>query len=102
MCVRVCALTAEGIARVYYHGVFHQHKALVMELLGPSLEALFVRCRRFTIKTIAMIAIQLVSNQSDCLSLYRRHICSQKIGLEALSVRDNYNLKSHKYVCITT
>jgi len=53
---------AEGIPRVYYHGVHQQHAALVMELLGPSLEDLFARCQRhFTVKTIAMIAIQLVS-----------------------------------------
>jgi len=53
---------AEGVPRVYYHGVHQQHAALVMELLGPSLEDLFARCQRhFTVKTIAMIAIQLVS-----------------------------------------
>jgi len=54
---------AEGIARIYYHGMYQQHSALVMELLGPSLEVLFMKCqRRFTLKTITMIALQLVSS----------------------------------------
>jgi len=54
---------AEGIARIYYNGTYQQHAGLVMELLGPSLEVLFVKChRQFTVKTITMIAIQLVSS----------------------------------------
>jgi len=50
-------LTIAGIPLIHWFGVEGDYNAMVMDLLGPSLEDLFNYCKRkFTIKTTMMLA----------------------------------------------
>eukprot|EP00099_Drosophila_melanogaster_P017756 NP_608697.1 uncharacterized protein Dmel_CG9962 [Drosophila melanogaster] len=50
-----------GIPMTYQFFSNRRHDVLVMELLGPSLETLFTMCnRRFSMKTVLMLADQMV------------------------------------------
>lgn len=54
--------TLVGIPKAYYFGQEGLHSILVIDLLGPSLEDLFDLCgRTFSVKTVAMLAIQMIS-----------------------------------------
>jgi casein kinase 1 len=54
-------LGAVGVPNVYYFGQEGLHNILVIDLLGSSLEDLFDMCnRKFTVKTAAMLAKQMV------------------------------------------
>ena len=61
LCVQVMQ-GGVGIPLVKYYGVEHDYNVMVMELLGPSLEDLFNFCsRRFSLKTVLLLADQLIS-----------------------------------------
>jgi casein kinase 1, delta len=50
-----------GIANIKWCGIDGDENILVIDLLGPSLEDLFVYCgRRFSLKTVLMLADQMV------------------------------------------
>uniref|UniRef100_A0A672H466 Casein kinase I isoform alpha n=3 Tax=Euacanthomorphacea TaxID=123369 RepID=A0A672H466_SALFA len=51
-----------GIPHIRWYGQEKDYNVLVMDLLGPSLEDLFNFCsRRFTMKTVLMLADQMIS-----------------------------------------
>jgi len=51
-----------GIPNIHWYGVEGDFNIMVIDLLGPSLEDLFSYCKRkFTMKTVLMIADQLIS-----------------------------------------
>ncbi|PVU91747.1 hypothetical protein BB561_004230 [Smittium simulii] len=52
----------DGIPNAYYFGLEGLYSVLCIDLLGPSLEDMFDICRRkFSVKTTAMIAKQMIS-----------------------------------------
>jgi len=51
-----------GIPNIHWYGLEGAFNVLVMDLMGPSLEDLFNLCnRRFTLKTVLMLADQMIS-----------------------------------------
>ena len=57
-----------GVPTAYYFGQEGLHNILCIDLLGPSLEDMFDLCgRKFSIKTVCMLAKQMVSFFPDFL-----------------------------------
>lgn len=66
-----------GIPSLHWYGTGSSHHAMVLDLLGPNLEKLFNICRRrFSLKTILLLADQLISRveQTHAKSIIHRDI----------------------------
>ena len=51
-----------GVPQVHHFGVEGEFNAMVIDLLGPSLEDLFNYCKnKFSIKTVFMLAEQMIA-----------------------------------------
>lgn len=56
----------QGIPRIYHYGQEANFNYLIMDVLGESLEDQFDRCgRKFSVKTTAFLAIQMVQSLVD-------------------------------------
>lgn len=64
-------LLTVGIPTIKWCGTEGDYNVLVMELLGPSLEDLFNFCnRKFSIKTVLLLADQMVSSATQVLQFF--------------------------------
>eukprot|EP01063_Lacrimia_lanifica_P026814 TRINITY_DN3672_c0_g1_i1.p1 TRINITY_DN3672_c0_g1~~TRINITY_DN3672_c0_g1_i1.p1 ORF type:complete len:472 (+),score=138.38 TRINITY_DN3672_c0_g1_i1:159-1574(+) len=72
-----CSCEYFGVPRVHWYGLEGDYHVMVIDMLGPSLEDVFVLCNhRFSLKTIIQLGIQMVSRVEY---IHSKHIIHRDI-----------------------
>lgn len=87
---------AQAIPQVVYYGIEGNKSIMIMDLLGPSLEDLFTKCKKkFSVKTVLMCADQMIKRVEY---IHMRRIIHRDIKPDNFTIGHNKN--SHRIFII--
>uniref|UniRef100_A0A915E161 Protein kinase domain-containing protein n=1 Tax=Ditylenchus dipsaci TaxID=166011 RepID=A0A915E161_9BILA len=93
---------SEGLPQVHYFGPCGKYNALVMELLGHSLEDLFDLCdRKFTLKTVCMSAMQLLRRMDSTRKQHVLHIIDFGLAKEYIDCDTGKHIAYREHKSLT-